>query len=261
MTPVPPKSTPTNLGSVVALKPGPRKASNYVVDYLMGQLFSGELRTGDRLDLEAIASLLGLSHAPVREAVSLLERDGVLVSQYHRGVFVAPFTFGSVVESFELYGLLSGMAASRVAREGDKETLDALGAAAARLRSARSPDEAASLHWTIRSIIHHQGASPRLQSLLRNFGGFLPASFQLIDLEAQQHDSRRLLKVLRAIRAGKSKEAAEAAYEMSSQIGWRVARVLENRGVFEPAAAKMTARDDSDSTDRRGFLGLIDDSD
>ena len=177
------------------------------------------------------------------------------------GVFVAPFTFGSVVESFELYGLLSGLAASRVAREHDEETIDTLGAAAARLRSTRRPDEVARLHWTIRSIIHHHGASPRLQSLLRIFGGFLPASFQLIGPEAQQENSRQLLKVVRAIRAGKSKEAAEAAYEMSSQSGWRIARVLESRGVFEPSAEKMTDQDASEASDRRELLRLIDEGD
>lgn len=236
------------------LRQAPRKASAYVAEYLMTQLFNGELRSGDRLDVEAITAVLGVSHAPVREAIVVLERDGVLETRYHRGVFVAPFTFASIVEGFELYGLLSGLAASKVARDQEEETIAALDTTARRLRAADSREEQASLHWTIRSIIHHQGASPRLQSLLRNFGGSLPASFHLIDAAAAEEDSKNILKVVRAIRAAKPKEAAEIDYQMSSRIGWRIAKLLDSRGLFEPTTGKTPERDQSDSDDRQWLL-------
>ena len=67
------------------------KTSDEVAERLLEMIFAGELQSGDRIDLDAVAEQLGVSRAPVREALLALERDGVIEMPYHRGAFVARF--------------------------------------------------------------------------------------------------------------------------------------------------------------------------
>ena len=57
---------------------------------------------GDRLVEQTIASELGLSRTPVREALRMLEAEGLVVSEPNRGAIVRPL---SSTEVDDLYGL------------------------------------------------------------------------------------------------------------------------------------------------------------
>ena len=235
-----------------------RKVCDEVVDYLMVELFNGRLRTGDRLNMAGIASSLGISHAPVREAVIVLERDGVLTTVYHRGVFVAPFTPESVLESFELYGALSGLAASHVARLQESETMATLDAIVREMRKSSGQETLVRLHREFRRVVHRSGASLRVRNLLRNFGGILPASVAVLSVpEALEESTAQVQKILRAIRAGDPHAAAEAAYRSSSRAGWRVIRALEQRDVFEPRSSSLTRMHKDGRDDQKLFMGLL----
>ena len=54
----------------------------------MEQLLSGAFRSGDRIDHDQLGEALGTSRLPVREALVILERDGIASMKYHRGVSI-----------------------------------------------------------------------------------------------------------------------------------------------------------------------------
>lgn len=56
------------------------KLPDLVLDKLMEWIMSGKLSMGDKLNTEELASQLGVSRMPIREALSNLEKKG------HRGV-------------------------------------------------------------------------------------------------------------------------------------------------------------------------------
>ena len=116
------------------------KTSAVVVDYVLEQLFSGSLRSGDRIDQDQLGEALGISRLPVREALVILERDGVVSMRYHRGVFVEPFDAESILDDFEIMGLLSGVALRRLAVLRDPETISVLTGLLADLRATRAAD-------------------------------------------------------------------------------------------------------------------------
>jgi DNA-binding GntR family transcriptional regulator len=115
----------------------PTKTSAAVVDHILGRLFRGQLRSGDRIDHVELERALGVSRLPVREALVILERDGIVSTKYHRGVFVEPFDGQSILDDFEIMGLLSGLAVRRLAEHPDAETI-------ATLRSLLGPAAGAS---------------------------------------------------------------------------------------------------------------------
>jgi DNA-binding GntR family transcriptional regulator len=93
-----------------------KKTSDAVIDYLLEALFDGRLQPGDRVDIDELSTTLGISRSPVREAPVILERDGIVASRFHRGVYVEPFDSESILDDFEVYGILSGVAVARLAR-------------------------------------------------------------------------------------------------------------------------------------------------
>ncbi|WP_052947577.1 GntR family transcriptional regulator [Aneurinibacillus tyrosinisolvens] len=63
-------------------------AREKVAAILRKAIFLGELKPGEVLSQEEMASKLGISRMPVREAFQMLERDGLLVLQNRRGAVV-----------------------------------------------------------------------------------------------------------------------------------------------------------------------------
>ena len=53
-------------------------------------LFSGEYKSGDELSLTDIASKLGVSRTPVREAFQALEAEGLIELRMNKGAIVKP---------------------------------------------------------------------------------------------------------------------------------------------------------------------------
>ena len=116
------------------------KTSSAVVDYVLEELFAGQLRSGDRVDLDDVGRRLDVSRIPVREALLILERDGIVSTRYHRGVYIEPFDASSILDDFEIFGLLSGIAVRRLAEKQDPEPIAMLQKLIGELRAAPSED-------------------------------------------------------------------------------------------------------------------------
>lgn len=78
-------------------------------------IVEGRLPAGERLVESRISEELGVSRAPVREALARLEQKGLVVSHANRGTFVVRLGPDDVRELFSLRALLEEYAAARVA--------------------------------------------------------------------------------------------------------------------------------------------------
>jgi DNA-binding GntR family transcriptional regulator len=90
--------------------------AHYAADVIRAAIRSGELGPGERIDIETLAVSLGMSATPLREALRLVQADGLIEYEPHRGVRVASFPNEQVAELFQLRALLEG-AATRMAVE------------------------------------------------------------------------------------------------------------------------------------------------
>ncbi|MGH2457354.1 MAG: GntR family transcriptional regulator [Chloroflexota bacterium] len=73
-----------------------------VLTQLLVAIRRGQLGPGERLREAEIAERLGLSRGTVREAIRRLEQEGLVVSQPHRGAYIAKV---GVEEAEEIYSL------------------------------------------------------------------------------------------------------------------------------------------------------------
>ena len=88
----------------------------------------GRISPAARLLEASLAREMGTSRAPVREALSQLEREGLVIKEPNRGARVVELTEETVREVASLRGLLEGFAASLAATRLTAEQFTALGA-------------------------------------------------------------------------------------------------------------------------------------
>jgi DNA-binding GntR family transcriptional regulator len=88
-------------------------AQQHATDALRALIVRGELRPGQRVNQEDLAAQLGLSVAPVREALRVLESEGQLTYLPRRGYFVTELRFADLQEIYELRAILEERAARR----------------------------------------------------------------------------------------------------------------------------------------------------
>jgi DNA-binding GntR family transcriptional regulator len=73
-----------------------------LVQALRSLIMAGSYRPGDRLIEEPIAERFGVSRPPVREALRVLQRDGIVTSVPRKGFIVVPITPQDVREIYDL---------------------------------------------------------------------------------------------------------------------------------------------------------------
>ncbi len=102
----------------------PGTAAQHAVEALRRAMVEGELRPGNRIRQEEIAEELGLSVAPVREALTVLEQEGQVTYRPRRGYFVTEFDLQDLREIYELRRLLESRAARRALPLLDEDSLE-----------------------------------------------------------------------------------------------------------------------------------------
>lgn len=86
-----------------------------VAAYLREQIMTGELRRGEFVRLDDMASRLGCSVTPVREALVTLRGEGLVRSSPHRGFVVEPLNRRDIVDIFWMQAQLSARLAIHAA--------------------------------------------------------------------------------------------------------------------------------------------------
>jgi DNA-binding GntR family transcriptional regulator len=116
-----------------------------VADAIRGSILSGRIGPGDRLVEAELARELHVSRGPVREALALLAREGIVVNVPRRGKFVEEFTPRLVDEIYSLRRVLEPYAAARVISVLDEQGRERLEGAVAEIAAAAAADDAQTL--------------------------------------------------------------------------------------------------------------------
>jgi DNA-binding GntR family transcriptional regulator len=179
-----------------------------IVEQIRAAIIDGNFRPGERLNETLLAERLGVSRAPVREAFSVLEKEGLIVNVPRRGSFVINFTDKDIEEIYTLRLALEVTALRRAIGRLSEQDLaemqgmvDFLGQIGHRERSAEVVRVDLSFHALICRAADHQ----RLYSM---WNGMQQQTQLLIALTSKTHinhpeQSRDILQeILNAIRKG-----------------------------------------------------------
>jgi DNA-binding GntR family transcriptional regulator len=100
----------------------PARLGSNVYDYVLQQLMSLAIAPDERIGVDRLARELDVSQTPIREALSQLEAQGLVVKTHLRGYRAAPqLSLNQFNDLTELRLLLEPVAAAKVAARIDKK--------------------------------------------------------------------------------------------------------------------------------------------
>jgi DNA-binding GntR family transcriptional regulator len=184
-----------------------------VAAFIREGIFSGRFLPGMKLDQDWIAETLMVSKLPVREAIILLEAEGLVQGLPRRGAFIAPLTPEDIFDHYHIYALVASSAAERAAGRITPEDLDKLERLIHEMQRWESRESAEGqevLNERFHRIINRAGGSRRLNSVMRSLVLGIPARLyhETRGWTSTAQDEHR--EILRALRAGDGPAAARA---------------------------------------------------
>ncbi len=103
----------------------PKMMRTDVYDQLKERLFTGELRTGQFVSQRELATLLGATLNPVREAIRKLEAEGLINVYAQKGIQIIEGGPKAINDAYDYRQLLEANAIRYFARHADEATIDA----------------------------------------------------------------------------------------------------------------------------------------
>lgn len=106
--------------------PKPKQIVSVIYEQLLNAIMTGTLKEGERIVESELSKVLGVSRSPIREALRMLELDGLIELIPNRGVIVSMITSKSAYEVLEIKAMVEGYAAFRGAEIFTKKEIGAL---------------------------------------------------------------------------------------------------------------------------------------
>ncbi len=203
--------------------------TDYAYSELRRRILDGELGRGARLLLRRLAEELGISVMPVRDAIRMLERDGLVRSESHRGATVTTISRDEILDTISIRMWLEVLAIREATPLHTERTLAAAEEALAEAEHAAATGEG--LEYTLANRRVHKAleapASRSVQQLIeelwdrlwqarRRMSLFVLAADRIVGAESEHRD---LFDALRSGNVGAAAAAMERHRE-STLVAW-----------------------------------------
>ena len=210
-------------------------ANDYAYAALRQEIMEGRFAPGRRMREIELASWLGVSRTPTRQALSRLELEGLVDMRPRVGLVVSSLDAAAMEELYEMRGALEGIASALAARHSSARDLDTLLLLVE--SEARLPEDA-SIRYRHNLAIHqaiYQAAPNRflmksLQALHDAISLLGPTTMAVKGRFADAHDEHR-----RIVAAIEARDAERANAEARAHVGRGLELRRRMRGV-EPFA-------------------------
>ena len=191
-----------------------RSKNELVYISLKTAILQGELEPGSRLVIDELASKLGVSQIPVREALRQLEADGFVSIKPHVGTTVTEIQASLITEVFgllEAMESISGRAACERLGDEDWQELE---------RHLRNMDKLVNDpdSWSAANVEFHQLICERAGT---------PLVLKMMDKALSHWDRLRSYYQLKGVFAARVQTAHDQHWEMFEAICHRDAKALE----------------------------------
>ena len=204
---------------------------------LSERITAGIYAPGRRVMEQEVSAEFSVSRGPVREALRLLEREGLVTILPRRGAQVTQLTTAEVREIFDIRAALNGLRDRQIAEGPDRgKLLPALEQGVERLAHlARNPgdaDEYVETVFELNRLLNDSTPNRRLRAILSSLA-LQTLRYSRLGLSTPQRRSQSVgnwQRLVKAVREGDGLEAQRAAEQ----------RVLDSR---DAAIAALEKRD------------------
>lgn len=182
--------------------------------YLLAEIRSGRLEGGTHVVADRIASALGISRMPVREAIRQLASEGFMTIRSNRGAVVTALGADEIGELYEMRAVLEGFAMRLVTTRIDAQGLDEADIALTRLDRAReNVDWFITAHDQFHDVFLDYCPRPRLVAEIRRIRRATEPYLRMtlkVSSTAVQNTTSEHQELLSAIRSGDPDTAERA---------------------------------------------------
>ncbi|MDP9882854.1 DNA-binding GntR family transcriptional regulator [Sinomonas atrocyanea] len=224
----------------------PMSRTAYVAERIKDDVANGVIKPGELIKQTVIAKRYGVSATPVREALRLLESDGVITYSAHRGASVRELNPESAGDLYRLRAAAEAVAAQIAVERMTPAGLQKVRSKHERLESAlgqggATPAELSVLNREFHFAIYEMSSPIIVQHLEILWSRFTPGSTVWRDQEdaaelQKEHD--QILAAVEARDAGAAAALTAAHIEHAAQIRERHpetrAAGTDDRQVFPP---------------------------
>ena len=205
-----------------------------VLSSLRAAILEGSFQVGEQLVETELAEQLGTSRGPVREALSELAREGLVVTLPYKGAVVAELSASDIREIYELRTVLESYATRLAVENATSADIDLLQSLYEEMGSAaRAGDLSALVKKDVefhRKICHLSGNTRLLEiwsSLAAQVRMFLVLADQVFfepDFIVETH-----APLLKAMRTKNPDLAERAVKKHMSEVGTTIMRAMEEK--------------------------------
>lgn len=185
-----------------------RSAGDAAADVIRRAILDGTLDPGQRLTEEGLAHDLRISRTPVREALRVLQAEGLVESAPYQSSTVRTYALSDLDDMYQLRALLEGHGARRAAERMTQEVVDELDASCKRLVALAhaTPDNVREIveeNLCFHTTILEAAGSDRLTEMVRKVIE-LPLVYKSYhwyspdQKRMSEHSHAQLVRVLRA---------------------------------------------------------------
>lgn len=220
-----------------------RTASAAAADLIRRAIVDGRVQPGHRLKEEELAQQFGISRTPIREALLVLQTEGLVEAMPNRGATVRAYEPADLEDMYELRALLEGHAAARAATRVTPDQLDELRASCGRFSGLLGPNDVQALvleNGLFHDTILIAADSERLTGMVRQVVA-LPLIYKSYVWYSPAQASASLHYHLQLVRALEHGDAQRAELVMREHI-FEARDVLVQHTGLESAAVTEPAR-------------------
>lgn len=212
----------------------PPTRATAAADELRRRILEGDYPAGMQLRQAVLAEELGISRIPFREALILLEAEGLVQLEAHKGAVVAGFSPEEVEELFEFRALLEPALLEKSAPHltgDDYAQLDAILREYSDELRTHNPGRWGALNTELHSLLYRRAKSPRMlataDQLLQSTDRF--ARMQIYYTDGRARAEREHLEIVTECRAGNVKKAAKVLRQHILTAGEALVTLLRER--------------------------------
>ena len=142
-----------------------------VFNALRNAILRGDLKPGDRLMEMHLASKLGVSRTPIREAIRMLEQEGLAITEPRRGAMVAGMTEKDLEDVLLIRDALDELAVSLACENVNDEIIASLEASMKNFQKdikGGNVNEIVAADEEFHNIIYRAADNRRLETIVNN---------------------------------------------------------------------------------------------
>jgi len=204
-----PRATPPDGGRLERL--APQSLSELAYRSIRESIIGGRFAAGERLVETRLAEELGVSRAPIREALRRLAEEHLVVERPRQGTFVRRFTAEDFVDIYNVRMAIEIAAIRLVTRRGaDLQPLEAILEEMREAAAHGRPDEVAELEFRLHETLCVLSGNDHLAAVFRSLAAQIRVALALDDAQYADLDDivAEHVPVLEAIRSGDERHAA-----------------------------------------------------